>query len=97
MRIALLLPLLPLLAAASCGQTKLTPPPPVPEPVHTVTVELRYVPIDAALTAPCDDVRGGKPSEIFDTAKRLREALGVCSARLQAVGRIQGTPVKDRP
>lgn len=66
-------------------------PPPVPRAEHTLTTEVRYVPIDAALTAPCQDVAGGKPSEVFDTVAALRRSLAECSGRVINIGTIEGT------
>ena len=55
-----------------------------------------YVPIDKGLTAPCPVAmpRDDSGSELLRVARERRRSLeGCANARLQAIGRIQGTPV----
>lgn len=83
----------PLLAGASCERRPDMPGPTLPE--HTVTVEVRNVPINKALTARCPIEPAGKPSDAPYVAAKRKEALEKCNGQLEAIEQIQGTPTNE--
>lgn len=82
----------------ACGPKPVKPnlPPPTPGAIHTITTEVRYVPIDPALTTPCPVEPAAALSDAPRVARERRAALEACNAQLAAVRAIQGTPVKPR-
>lgn len=53
--------------------------------IETVELPVRvYVPVPAELTAPCDIATGAR-SEVFEVARKRRQALEACNADKAAI------------
>lgn len=79
---------------AACGSTgQVTCPPAPPAKVIRYPVPT-YVPIDKALTAPCDWIKDERPSRVFDAARSRRDCLEqVYEPNFRAIRKVQGKPV----
>lgn len=61
---------------------------PAPPRIETVEIPVRvYVPVPAELTAPCDIATGAR-SEVFEVARKRRQALEACNADKAAIRRL---------
>lgn len=83
-----------LVACSRVGSTKSSPCPVAvaPAPAVLSVPQVRYVPIEAELTAPCSWVRDGALEDMPEVARGRKRCLQFYEANLREIGARQGSP-----